>query len=77
MAEPNPMHDRVINDFTLHPPVSATVGTQMDGIRLLFQNLAHTVVDVTPQSREQSLAITNLEVALFYAIAAIARNQDA
>lgn len=37
--------------------------------------LAYNIVKNTPPSREQSLALTNLEQAIFWANAAIARNE--
>jgi len=37
--------------------------------------LAIDIIQNTPPSREQSLAITHLEEAIFYANAAIARNE--
>lgn len=37
--------------------------------------LAYNIVKNTPPSREQSLAITKLEEAIFWANAAIARNE--
>ena len=37
--------------------------------------LAYNIVKNTPESREQSLAITKLEEAIFWANAAIARNE--
>lgn len=70
------LHERIENDFTLHPPTNPDVGHKMDYIRAAFKDLAHTVVDATPASREQSSALTKLEESLYHAIAAIARNQE-
>ena len=39
------------------------------------RTLALLIVELTPESREQSLALTNLEQAVFWANAAIARNE--
>jgi len=39
------------------------------------KSLAFFIVKNTPPSREQSLALTHLEEAIFYANAAIARNE--
>lgn len=66
--------DQVIHNFTYHPINSAEQGFLYGGIREHFKNLALTVLDQTPPSREQSLALTHLEQALFWANAAIARN---
>lgn len=47
----------------------------VEDLRREFINTAEWVQQVTPESREQSLALTNLEQALMWAVAAIARNQ--
>jgi len=69
------LHERVEHDFTLHPPTTPAVAEQMDALRAETKKLAHLIVDKTPGCREQSLALTKLEEALFYAIAAVARGQ--
>lgn len=69
------LHDRIDHDFTNHPPVDPGVVDTFEILRLTFKDAAHTVVDRCPASREQSLALTNLEQGLMYAIAAVARNQ--
>lgn len=70
------LHARVENDFTLHPPKHEHIGSVMDGLREDFRDLAHTVIDRCPPSRELSMALTNLDDGLKNAIAAVARNQD-
>lgn len=62
------------NMFTYHSPK----GDQPERYVMLrdkAKDLAYTIVTFTPPSREQSLAITHLEEAIFYANAAIARNE--
>jgi hypothetical protein len=44
-------------------------------LRDTAKDLAYKIVKNTPPSREQSLAITHLEEAIFYANAAIARGE--
>jgi hypothetical protein len=61
--------------FTYHPPV----GDQADRyqtIRNAAKRMAMTIRKQTPESREQSLAITHLEEAVFWANAAIARREE-
>lgn len=41
----------------------------------LAKNLAFFILQQTPKSREQSLALTHLEESIFWANAAIARNE--
>lgn len=69
------LHERVENDLILHPPVNDTVSNVMDALRKEFKDLAHTVIELTPASRDQSLALTNIEYGLRDAIAAVAKNQ--
>ena len=68
------MQKRLDNDFTYHSPD----GDQADRylvIRGEAKKLAETIVKLTPPSREQSVALTKLEEAVFWANAAIARNE--
>ena len=68
------MSEQLEKTFTYHAPK----GDQPERyVRLRDQakQLAYDIVKNTPSSREQSLAITHLEEAIFYANAAIARNE--
>ena len=47
---------------------------RMAEIRRLCQNLGADILGLVPESREQSLAMTKLEEAMFWANAGIARN---
>jgi hypothetical protein len=61
--------------FTYHPPT----GDQPDryvAIREGARSFASAIIESTPESREQSLAITALEEAVFWANAAIARREE-
>jgi hypothetical protein len=60
--------------FTYHAPKGDQAVRYQD-IRTIFKLAAADVVQRTPQSREQSLALTKLEEAMFWANAAIARNE--
>jgi len=60
--------------FTYHKPKD----DQPDRYVLLrdkAKELAYIIVKNTPSSREQSLALTHLEESIFFANAAIARNE--
>lgn len=60
--------------FTYHKPF----GDQPERYELLrnkAKDLAFEICHATPMSREQALALTHLEEAIFYANAAIARNE--
>ena len=65
-------YDDLNKRFTYHPPT----GTQPDryvAIRATALDLAHKILNFTPEGREQSLAITKLEEAVMWANSAIAR----
>ena len=65
---------QVEHNFTYHAPQ----GDQVDRYEVLrseAKKLALTFLRLVPESREQSLALTNLEQAVFWANAAIARNE--
>jgi hypothetical protein len=60
--------------FTYHPP-KENQPARYTGIRNRARELADLIVQYTPASREQSLALTKLEEAVMWANAAIARNE--
>lgn len=68
------MVEQIEKAFTYHKPKD----NQPERYILLrdeAKELAYRIVKNTPPSREQSLALTNLEQAIFWANAAIARNE--
>ena len=68
------MNDDLNNRFTYHAPKEGQP-ERYQMIRDQAKILAHDIATLTPQSREQSLALTNLEQAVMWANAAIARNE--
>ena len=64
----------IINRFDHHPPKGDQPETYSK-LREAAKNLAFTLYDECPESRERSLAMTNLEQMLFWASASIARNE--
>lgn len=70
------MRDRakIEHDFTYHAPKDNQVD-RYEFIRTRAKQLALAIADLTPESREQSLALTRIEEAVFWANAAIARNE--
>ncbi len=68
------MNANIENRFTYHAPFGDQTERYQD-IRDLAKKLAYLILEKTPDSREQSLALTNLEQAVFWANAAIARNE--
>lgn len=79
MAEKMPYrrsdHEVVDHNMTNHAPAHPGVVETFEGLRRAAKLFAHQIVDVCPDSRERSLALTNAEQALMWAVASIARNQ--
>ena len=65
---------RINNDFVYHPPFGDQLNRYAN-LREAGRLLAIQIVDSTPISREQSLALTKLEEAIMHANSAIARNE--
>ena len=61
--------------FDHHPPSPDAVALQHVEVRENCRQLAQYLQDTLPVSREKSLVLTKFEEALFWANAAIARNQ--
>lgn len=62
------------NRFTYHAPKPGMYERSL-ALREKAKELAYLIVESTPKSREQSVALTELETAVFWANAAIARNE--
>ena len=66
--------DRIENNFTYHPPKPGQP-ERYQAIRDKAKELAILIDRKCPDSREKSIAMTELESAVFWANAAIARNE--
>lgn len=64
---------QIENNFKYHAPKPGQPDIY-EQIRNKAKELAYLIDEVAPKSREQSLALTNLEQAVFWANAAVARN---
>ena len=64
--------ERIENDFTYHAP-HGDQPERYQRIRNEAKTLALTIATFCPDSRERSLALTNLEQAVMWANASIAR----
>lgn len=62
------------NNFTYHPPKEGQP-ERYAKIRAKAKELAELIDAECPQSRERSIAMTELEASVFWANAAIARNE--
>ena len=64
--------DELETRFTYHPPQVGHLG-RYAAIRVGALAFAKLIVDTTPESREQALALTALEEAMLWANSAIVR----
>ncbi len=62
------------NNFTYHAPKPGQA-EKYTVLRDKAKDFAYWIKELTPASREQSVALTQLETAVFWANAAIARNE--
>lgn len=62
------------NTFTYHAPFGNQPARYVE-IRRVAKDLAQAIQDLTPTSREQSIALTHLQTAVMFANAAIAINE--
>lgn len=67
-------YDQLAHRFQFHPADSENTQVAHQTVRDVLLDAADKIVEMTgPSSREQSLSITKLEEAMFWANAAIAR----
>jgi len=69
----NEMMADLENRFTYHDPKGMEVSNRYILIRITALEMATIIVGNSPKSREQSLALTNLEQCVMWANAGIAR----
>lgn len=67
--------EQIENIFTYHAPVGDQT-ERYQRIRNTAKILASTIQDACPESRERSLAMTNLQQAVMWANASIAINES-
>lgn len=67
------MNETIENNFRYHAPKQGQP-EKYEAIRTKAKELAYVIECAAPNSREKSLAMTNLEQAVMWANAAIARN---
>lgn len=70
----NDIEQQIENNFTYHPPKLGQP-ERYAAIRAKAKELALMFAEECPSGRERALALTNLEEAVFWANAAIARNE--
>lgn len=67
------MNPQIENNFKYHAPQPGQPEIYRS-IREKAKELAYLIDELSPNSREKSLSMTNLEQAVFWAHAAVARN---
>lgn len=70
------LHERIEHDLTNQAPADEDVILRFEAIRQLAKDLSHELVGRCPPGRELSSALTSVELACMWGVAAIARNQD-
>lgn len=66
--------EQLVNNFSYHPPTPEQIPVY-NAIRSRFRELAEFLNETLPESREKSVAFTELETSQFWANASIARNK--
>ena len=71
----NPVNEKEVHRrFTYHPPSEDQI-KRYEELRGTAAQFARIIMTLTPESREQSLALTHLDEVVMFANAAIARNE--
>ena len=68
------MNSQIENNFMYHSPKEGQP-EKYTAIREKAKELAYLIDEVCPNSREKSVAFTNIETAVMWANASIARNE--
>lgn len=68
-------HKQVDEAHAYHRPNFQETMDRMGALREEFRSLGHLIVDTCPASRERSVALTAIDKANMYAIAALARHE--
>jgi hypothetical protein len=69
-------HEQLEHNLTNHAPINDDVVQRFEQVREPAKAFGGSILALCPASRERSLALTNLEQAVMWAVASIARNQE-
>ena len=69
------LNPKIENNFTYHAPQPGQPELYTK-LREKAKEFAYLITELCPESREQSVALTHLETAVFWANAAIARSPE-
>lgn len=70
------LHQRIEHEFTNHAPIDPRIVECFEALREQAKALAHSIIDLVPDGRERSVALTNLRHALMWAVGGIACAQE-
>ncbi len=70
------LHEQVNLTLTHRPVVNPELQSRFDTISADLRTAGHAIVDLCPPSRELSLALTSLQEARMFAVAAIALHRE-
>ncbi len=70
------LHDQVNLTLTNKPVADFRIQDKMEVISIRLKQVGHTMIQHCPDSRELSIALTKLQEARMFAIAAMAIHQD-
>lgn len=76
MAATAAEHGTIRWNMTNHRPTDEEIAV-IERLREVAIGLGEHIIEVCPESRERSLAVTNLEQSLMWAVASIARDTAA
>lgn len=76
MSTNDELHERIEHNMTNHAPANEDIVARFEALREFAKTFSHAIVDLCPEGRDRSLALTHAEDALMRGVAAIARNQD-
>ena len=76
MTQRDYLHEQVDLTLTNKPLVDLSLESRFDTISANLRTAGHSMVNLCPPSRELSLALTKLQEARMFAVAAIALHQE-
>lgn len=70
------LRERVEHNLSYHKPKLDITQMKMDQVRTRMLDISYSIIDLVPDGREQSVALTKIEEACMWAIAGLARNEQ-
>lgn len=68
-------HEAIEHSLTNQAPADHEVVARFEALRVNAKAFGHDIIDLCPESRERSLALTKLEEAVMWAVKAVACHQ--